>query len=251
MGRGRIELKKIENKVNRQVTFSKRRTGLFKKATELSVLCDAQIAIIIFSGDRPDKFYELASPSQSMGRILERYQNMVAPQEGVLHRESQSTFHEVQKLQAKYEALQRTQRNLLGEDLGPLSIKELQQLEKQIEVSLAQTRLKKTQMVNERMEALRKQERHLGEINKKLKMKKLEIEAEGQAYHALWNSYNNGAGTNFTLQPTQPNLMEFEMAEHQQPVLEIGSYADQNNYVIEEGTSIRSNMVDFIQGWHC
>ncbi|KAJ4836139.1 hypothetical protein Tsubulata_022234 [Turnera subulata] len=38
MGRGRVELKMIENKINRQVTFSKRRHGLMKKAHELSVL---------------------------------------------------------------------------------------------------------------------------------------------------------------------------------------------------------------------
>lgn len=49
MGRGRVELKRIENKINRQVTFSKRRNGLLKKAYELSVLCDAEIALIIFS----------------------------------------------------------------------------------------------------------------------------------------------------------------------------------------------------------
>ncbi|KAG1347753.1 putative Developmental protein SEPALLATA 1 [Cocos nucifera] len=49
MGRGRVELKRIENKINRQVTFAKRRNGLLKKAYELSVLCDAEVALIIFS----------------------------------------------------------------------------------------------------------------------------------------------------------------------------------------------------------
>ena len=49
MGRGRVELRRIENKINRQVTFSKRRNGLLKKAHELSVLCDAEVALIIFS----------------------------------------------------------------------------------------------------------------------------------------------------------------------------------------------------------
>ncbi|KRY02111.1 Developmental protein SEPALLATA 3 [Trichinella patagoniensis] len=43
MGRGRVELKMIENKINRQVTFAKRRNGLLKKAHELSVLCDAEL----------------------------------------------------------------------------------------------------------------------------------------------------------------------------------------------------------------
>lgn len=49
MGRGKIEIKKIENLNSRQVTFSKRRNGLLKKARELSVLCDAEVAVIIFS----------------------------------------------------------------------------------------------------------------------------------------------------------------------------------------------------------
>lgn len=49
MGRGKIEIKRIENTTNRQVTFCKRRNGLLKKAYELSVLCDAEIALIVFS----------------------------------------------------------------------------------------------------------------------------------------------------------------------------------------------------------
>ncbi|KAJ6807949.1 truncated transcription factor CAULIFLOWER A-like [Iris pallida] len=49
MGRGRVQLKRIENTINRQVTFSKRRAGLLKKANEISVMCDADVALIIFS----------------------------------------------------------------------------------------------------------------------------------------------------------------------------------------------------------
>ncbi|MFQ6659202.1 hypothetical protein Gotur_028193, partial [Gossypium turneri] len=49
MGRGKIEIKKIENLNSRQVTFSKRRNGLLKKAKELSILCDAEVGVIIFS----------------------------------------------------------------------------------------------------------------------------------------------------------------------------------------------------------
>ncbi|KAG6416690.1 hypothetical protein SASPL_124126 [Salvia splendens] len=48
-GRRKIEMKLIEDENARTVTFSKRRAGLFKKATELSVLCGTQIALIIFS----------------------------------------------------------------------------------------------------------------------------------------------------------------------------------------------------------
>ena len=62
MGRGRVELKRIENKINRQVTFAKRRNGLLKKAYELSVLCDAEVALIIFSNR--GKLYEFCSTSR-------------------------------------------------------------------------------------------------------------------------------------------------------------------------------------------
>ncbi|PWA45476.1 Transcription factor, K-box [Artemisia annua] len=59
MGRGRIEIKKIENVSSRQVTFSKRGTGLMKKAKELAILCDAEVGVIIFSST--GKLYEFAS----------------------------------------------------------------------------------------------------------------------------------------------------------------------------------------------
>lgn len=59
MGRGKVELKRIENQTNRQVTFSKRRSGLFKKAYELSILCDAEVALLLFSPS--GKAYQFAS----------------------------------------------------------------------------------------------------------------------------------------------------------------------------------------------
>ncbi|CAK9143188.1 unnamed protein product [Ilex paraguariensis] len=49
MGRSKVVLKRIENKNSRQTTFSKRRTGLFKKANELCERCGAQAAVITFS----------------------------------------------------------------------------------------------------------------------------------------------------------------------------------------------------------
>ncbi|KAM0934885.1 putative transcription factor MADS-MIKC family [Dioscorea sansibarensis] len=135
MGRGRVELKRIENKINRQVTFAKRRNGLLKKAYELSVLCDAEVALIVFS--TRGKLYEFCS-SSSMMKTLERYEkcNHGAPEVNVVTRETQSCQQEYLKLKARVEALQRSQRNLLGEDLGPLSSKELEQLEHQLDSSL-------------------------------------------------------------------------------------------------------------------
>ncbi|WMV33911.1 hypothetical protein MTR67_027296 [Solanum verrucosum] len=59
MVRGKVEMKRIENATSRQVTFSKRRNGVMKKAYELSVLCDAQVALIIFS--QKGKLFQFSS----------------------------------------------------------------------------------------------------------------------------------------------------------------------------------------------
>lgn len=59
--RGKVELRRIEDRTSRQVRFSKRRSGLFKKAYELSVLCDAEVALIIFSGR--GRLFEFSSSS--------------------------------------------------------------------------------------------------------------------------------------------------------------------------------------------
>ncbi|XP_062195858.1 MADS-box transcription factor 51-like isoform X4 [Phragmites australis] len=69
--RGRVELRRIEDRTSRQVRFSKRRSGLFKKAFELSVLCDAQVALVVFSP--AGRLYEFASSGFSIEEIFGRY----------------------------------------------------------------------------------------------------------------------------------------------------------------------------------
>ncbi|XAR62056.1 hypothetical protein NMG60_11016642 [Bertholletia excelsa] len=59
MGRGKIVIRRIDNSTSRQVTFSKRRNGLLKKAKELAILCDAEVGVIIFSST--GKLYDFAS----------------------------------------------------------------------------------------------------------------------------------------------------------------------------------------------
>ncbi|CAN6481001.1 unnamed protein product [Victoria cruziana] len=68
MVRGKTQMKRIENATSRQVTFSKRRNGLLKKAFELSVLCDAEVALIVFSPR--GKLYEFSSTWRLMGEGL-------------------------------------------------------------------------------------------------------------------------------------------------------------------------------------
>ncbi|WVZ67620.1 LOW QUALITY PROTEIN: hypothetical protein U9M48_016672 [Paspalum notatum var. saurae] len=69
--RGRVELRRIEDKASLQVRFSKRRSGLFKKAFELALLCDAEVALLVFSPG--GKLYEYSSTS--IEDAYDRYQH--------------------------------------------------------------------------------------------------------------------------------------------------------------------------------
>ncbi|GFS44099.1 AGAMOUS-like 16 [Actinidia rufa] len=64
MGRGKIAIRRIDDSTSRQVTFSKRRNGLLKKAKELAILCDADVGVIVFSGT--GKLYDFASTSRRL-----------------------------------------------------------------------------------------------------------------------------------------------------------------------------------------
>ncbi|XP_076443844.1 myocyte-specific enhancer factor 2A-like [Babylonia areolata] len=69
MGRKKIQIVRINDERNRQVTFTKRKFGLMKKAYELSVLCDCEIALIIFTSN--NKLYQYAS--SDMDKVLLKY----------------------------------------------------------------------------------------------------------------------------------------------------------------------------------
>ncbi|GAV84668.1 SRF-TF domain-containing protein [Cephalotus follicularis] len=79
MGRVKLQIKRIENTTNRQVTFSKRRNGLIKKAYELSVLCDVDVALIMFS---PSGRVSLFSGNKSVEEVLARYFNLPEHERG-------------------------------------------------------------------------------------------------------------------------------------------------------------------------
>ncbi|GLT40335.1 hypothetical protein SLA2020_144770 [Shorea laevis] len=68
MRRGKTVMKRIENAASRLVSFSKRRNGLLKKAFELSVLCDVEVAVIIFS--QKGRLYEFSN--SDMQKTIER-----------------------------------------------------------------------------------------------------------------------------------------------------------------------------------
>ncbi|XP_022692928.1 uncharacterized protein LOC111262718 [Varroa jacobsoni] len=77
MGRKKIQISRISDERNRQVTFTKRKFGLMKKAYELSVLCDCEIALIIFNST--NKLFQYASTD--MDKVLLKYTEYNEPHE--------------------------------------------------------------------------------------------------------------------------------------------------------------------------
>lgn len=168
-----MELKRIENKISRQVTFSKRRSGLLKKANEISVLCDADVALIVFS--TKGKLFEYSNDS-SMESILERYERYSYAEGKMNANDSDPKENwsvEYPKLMSRIELLQRNIRHYMGQDLDPLSLRELQSLEQQIDTSLKRIRSRKNQLMHESISELQKKEKEMQEqnnlITKKLK----------------------------------------------------------------------------------
>ncbi|XP_061949590.1 MADS-box protein JOINTLESS-like isoform X2 [Populus nigra] len=134
MTRKKIQIKKIDNTAARQVTFSKRRRGLFKKAYELSTLCDAEIALMVFSAT--GKLFEYSNTS--MGQVIERRnlhpKNINTLDQPSLEKQLDGGVHAM--LIKEIAKKNRELRHMRGEDLQGLDLEELQKLEKIMEGSL-------------------------------------------------------------------------------------------------------------------
>lgn len=162
-------MKRIENATSRQVTFSKRRNGLLKKAYELSVLCEAEVALIVFS--QKGRLYEFSS--SNMQKTLERYLERVREERrgNEVEQHMQHLKHEAALIAKKIELLENSQRKLLGQNLGGCSLEELQDTENQLQRSLNNIRARKSQLFTEEMEKLQAKEKFLLEENSKLREK--------------------------------------------------------------------------------
>ncbi|XP_058217177.1 MADS-box transcription factor 23-like isoform X1 [Rhododendron vialii] len=181
MGRGKVVIKRIDNSTSRQVTFSKRRSGLLKKAKELSVLCDAEVGLIIFSST--EKLSDFASTS--MKSVIERYNNVKEEHHQLLNPPSEAKFweREVASLRIQLQHLQESHRKLLGEELSGLSIKDLQNLENQFEMSLKTIRVKKDQILSAEIQALNRKESLSHQQNIELYKKANQIRRENTGLH--------------------------------------------------------------------
>jgi len=160
MGRGKIEIKRIENTINRQVTFSKRRNGLLKKAYELSVLCDAEVAVIIFSSR--GKLYEFSN--KSVHRTIERYKKACAKDiqwEPTTHSILEYCENEAARLRQEIENLTKVNRNLTGHNLSALSMSELNLLEARLESGINCVKSRREEMLHQEIKAMQEREQRL------------------------------------------------------------------------------------------
>lgn len=172
MAREKIKIRKIDNITARQVTFSKRRRGIFKKAEELSVLCDADIALIIFSAT--GKLFDFSN--SRMKDILSRYTRQTKEEK------QEEPFLELQlensnlaKLSKEVADKSQELRKLKGEDLQGVDLEELLKLERLIGDSLSRVIDTKGKRIKHEIETLQKQGDILMEENQKLRRKMIAL----------------------------------------------------------------------------
>ncbi|KAL6603131.1 hypothetical protein ACP70R_043492 [Stipagrostis hirtigluma subsp. patula] len=156
MVRGRVELKRIENRIKRQVTFSKRRNGLLKKAHELAVLCDAQVGVIIFSS--AGKLFEYSNPPGRMGDLIHRYDQFTTNRQlQETSSNDQQMIAEITRLQRENEALAASLRRYTGQDLSSLaSVDELNVLEQRLESAVRKVRERKDELMIQMIDDVRR-----------------------------------------------------------------------------------------------
>ncbi|XP_020271200.1 MADS-box transcription factor 23-like isoform X2 [Asparagus officinalis] len=182
MGRGKIVIRRIDNSTSRQVTFSKRRNGLLKKAKELAILCDAEVGLVIFSST--GRLYDFASTS--MKSVIDRY-NKTKDDQQQLEANSNSEVkfwqREAASLRQQLQSLQEHHRQLMGQDLSGLSVKDLQNLENQLELSLRGIRMKKDQIMMDEIQELNRKGNFIHQENMELYKKMNLIREENMELH--------------------------------------------------------------------
>ncbi|CAL9748401.1 unnamed protein product [Musa acuminata subsp. burmannicoides] len=178
MVREKIQIKKIDNTAARQVTFSKRRRGLFKKAAELSVLCDADVALIVFSST--GKLFEFCN--SSMKKIIEKHsthsKNLEKHDQPFLDLNLDNNNYASLKKQVAEASLQL--RQMRGEALEKLTVEELQQLEKTLEAGLGRVMDRKGAQFTQQINSLQQKAAKLAEENVRLRRRVLEMPNMGK-----------------------------------------------------------------------
>ncbi|KAI3906929.1 hypothetical protein MKW92_032725 [Papaver armeniacum] len=229
MGRGKIVIRRIDNSTSRQVTFSKRRNGLLKKAKELSILCEAEVGLTIFSST--GKLYEFSSPN--MKSIIERYNKSKEEQHHpLINANSEAKFwkREAAAVRHELQSLQENHRKMMGQELSSLSVIELQNLESQLEMSLRGVRMQKDQKLIDEIDELNRKGNLLHEENMELYNKEHDLRQENMD---LLKKLNEARDPHETIRishsPNGFNLEEEEEEEDECIKLQL-SQPQQRNY---------------------
>ncbi|XP_021905674.1 MADS-box transcription factor 23-like isoform X1 [Carica papaya] len=170
MGRGKVELKRIENPTSRQVTFSKRRNGILKKAFELSILCDAELALLIFSPS--GKAFQFAS--HDLDRTIAKYRNHMGLSNSAYNQRTTTTEYwrcEIEELKRSIINLEARTRHLCGEDITTLGVKDLKHLERQLKIGVERVRSRKRRILSDNVNLLKRTYCALKEENTHLQKK--------------------------------------------------------------------------------
>ncbi|XP_071724015.1 MADS-box protein FLOWERINGUS C-like [Rutidosis leptorrhynchoides] len=154
MGRKKVVMKRIENKASRQVTFAKRRNGLMKKARELSVLCDVDVALLVFSSC--GKLYQFSS-TNSLAKIVDRYRHYHKEDGNADHITANEEEWNLDMGHCSYAELLQTVHRLEGPNAEEVSVNDLNQLETELDDKLLLIRAKKEEMVMGHMRNLEEQ----------------------------------------------------------------------------------------------
>ncbi|BAF22747.1 mADS-box transcription factor 26 [Oryza sativa Japonica Group] len=172
MARGKVQLRRIENPVHRQVTFCKRRAGLLKKARELSILCEADIGIIIFSAH--GKLYDLATTG-TMEELIERYKSASGEQANACGDQRMDPKQEAMVLKQEINLLQKGLRYIYGNRANEhMTVEELNALERYLEIWMYNIRSAKMQIMIQEIQALKSKEGMLKAANEILQEKIVE-----------------------------------------------------------------------------
>ncbi|KAL4584417.1 hypothetical protein LXL04_009018 [Taraxacum kok-saghyz] len=216
MGRRKLEIKRIQNKSSRLVAFSKRRSGLFKKARHLSVLCDVDVAAVVISDS--GKVYEFSSGDTNsltiyfsyfnVGLILSRHPNSwLQPEEQTTQEEACKNMGLFSNLCTRFRTCKQLLESVKRVDEEPdeVSLTDMADLEQELTHALMHTRSRKTQLMMERISSFREQERILTEKNEQLKHQKYEVHDGGGDFA---NNHNNYQSSNTNQLLTLPLFKE-------------------------------------------
>lgn len=172
MAGGKIETKtKLENPASRHAAFCKRRSGLFKKASELAILCDAEVALIIIYAD--GNISEFAS--SSIQKIVTRFKNCYeSGQRCALKSKMEEPKEQVSReIEPRQNTKKHKLRNVLGKDLALMSLDELVVLQEKLNKGLMSIKDRKMKLLKEELEQSRIQEQEVLQRNQIL-MKQVE-----------------------------------------------------------------------------